>query len=107
MSDQTRPSSGDRGVGDAQPAHGDARVRDDRLLMVEQSRRALTATNFAASSPGQDAKAATQVPLAELSGVDAKLLESPQHLPSFVTRKEAARAFTPMVHRVAPGARGV
>jgi hypothetical protein len=82
-------------------------VRDDRLLMAEQSRHALTTTDFAASSPDQNAKAATQAPLADLPGVDAKLLESPQPLPSFVTRKEAARSFAPMVHRVTPGSRGV
>jgi hypothetical protein len=63
--------------------------------MAAQSHRALTTTDFAA-------KAATQAPLADLPGVDAKLLESPQRLPSFVTRKEAARAFAPMTHRVVP-----
>lgn len=106
MSDQTRPSSGDHGAGTPHPAHDDARVRDDRLLMAEPSRRALAGTSFAASSAGQDTKAAAHAPLAELPGVDAELLQSPQRLPSLVTRKEAARAFAPMVHRVVPGARG-
>jgi hypothetical protein len=107
MSDKPRPTTGHQSVRTTHATHGKFTAREDSLLMAEQTRIDLTSTNSGGERPRQYvSEAATSAPFAGLPGVDAKILEPPQLLPSFVSRKDAARAFAPMAHRVAAGSGG-